>query len=141
MAGKGPLVRVHLGRGRYVKMYREDAERQGYLQPKARRGAEDKLRAPEGDKGAQTPRAQTPGAQTPGAQTHETEEENLPGCGGVGEAPRKEADDLTEIPGVGEATARALEARGIRAFAELRTASLEGLPGRIRAAIEAWREA
>jgi predicted flap endonuclease-1-like 5' DNA nuclease len=107
-------------------MYREDAEVQGYLLPKARRAPEDKVRKPEGDKAAQTP---------------ETSGQTQPDASGQTQA----RDDLTEIPGVGEATARALAERGVRTFEALRTARrvarLGFLTPQAIAAIDAWLKA
>ncbi len=52
MGGKGPLVRVELEPGRFVKVHKEDAREAGLL--KQRRAPGDKMRKPSGDK-AQAP--------------------------------------------------------------------------------------
>lgn len=125
-AAKGPLVRVELQPGRYVKMYRADAIEAGHIKPdpappggtKKRTPAEDKAIRPEGDKSVPRPPAPTP--------------LNPPEEG--------KADDLTVIQGVGQATARALKARGIASFDELRAAleagRLDFLTTHVRGAIE-----
>lgn len=116
-AAKGPLIRVEIEPGRFVKMYQADAEAQGLVQ-KSRPPAEDKGRKPQEDKGA--------GEQTP----------TQPPPKGEG----AEADDFTTIPGVGKATARALTVAGITSFAELRTADLSRIvSSQVQEAIEAWR--
>jgi predicted flap endonuclease-1-like 5' DNA nuclease len=48
--GRGPLVRVELEPGRYVKMHREDARRAGLLPSKAQTPAGNKMRVPARDK-------------------------------------------------------------------------------------------
>lgn len=110
---KGPLVTVQLQPGRFVKMHRQDAIAQGLLQP------EEKAQPPTGDK-------MRPAAKDKAA--------------GIG-APTT-PDDLTTIPGVGQATARLLQARGINTFDQLRqAATLDFLSAPARQAIEEWRQA
>lgn len=112
---KGPLIKVEISPGRYVKMYQADAEARGLVQ-KARPPQQDKIRPPQQDKQQQPPA--------------EPEEETAV------------SDDLTQIPGVGPATARALAARGIDTFAALRAAGeLDWLTPQANQAIAAWREA
>lgn len=49
--GKGKLVRVEIGPGRYGMMHRQDAVEAGLVAaPKRRKPAEDKMRRPEADK-------------------------------------------------------------------------------------------
>jgi predicted flap endonuclease-1-like 5' DNA nuclease len=121
---KGPLVRVELSPGRFVKMHREDAIAAGHIAPqggeknmpaaenKMRPAAEDKFHEPAGDKAPPTP------------QRGEEEEA-----------------DFTSIPGVGPATARALKARGIVTFAALRVAGqLDFISPQARGAIEQWKK-
>lgn len=109
---KGKLVTVELGPRRSVKMYEADAIAQGHIPaPK-----EQKQKAPAGDKRK----------KPTGNKSLETKE--LP------------ADDFTEISGVGPATARALQARNIRTFEDLRHAGdLNFLSETIRKHIEEWR--
>ena len=116
---KGPLVKVEISEGRFVKMYRADAEAQRLIekqqpapQDKSRKPAEDKRRKPKGDK--------TLPQSPPGSE--------------------EEADDLTEIDGVGKATARALQLAGIETFAQLKTADVSRvISGNALTAIEEWR--
>ena len=51
-----------------------------------------------------------------------------------------EPDDLTEIPGIGKATAEALNQAGIKTFDQLMAADLSFLPGGAVKAVEKWRE-
>ncbi|NUM47600.1 MAG: hypothetical protein HUU38_23095, partial [Anaerolineales bacterium] len=77
---KGPLVKVQIAPGQFVKMYRADAVEAGHLRAeKARQPAEDKLRPPAESKASPLVEA---GAFVGGGGT----------------------DDLTTIPGVGLAT-------------------------------------
>lgn len=112
---KGPLVKVHLGNGRYVKMHREDAIAAGHIdapQEKAQPQPQTKERPKRQDK-------QITPQETKAAQP---------------------ADDFTVIDGVGPATARALEANGVTTFDELRDAGdLDYLSASVNAAIEEWR--
>ena len=130
---KGPLVKVEISPGRTVKMHREDAIRQGLL--KAQPAAQNKAQAPAANK-AQAPAQNKVGESTEapadeyGAQADISKLPPLP-------------DLFKEIPGVGAATARALVARGIRTFEQLRQADLDEmdyLSSNVRQAIEAWRE-
>jgi len=110
---KGPLVKVLIGRGQYVKMYEADAIAKGLLPSKAKPPADNKMRLP------------TENKSTP----PETELENTP-----------PADDFTTIAGVGPATARALMANGINSFEQLRQAGALGyVTPKTMQAIEAWR--
>lgn len=128
---KGPLVRVELQPGRYVKKYEADAVRDGYAEdedgvwrlgvagpdPKKKAPQETKIRKPQEDKGKRPPEEKE-------AEQQET----------------KAMDDFTVIDGVGPATARALAAHDIRTFDELRAANLDFLTGQALAAIEEWRD-
>jgi predicted flap endonuclease-1-like 5' DNA nuclease len=49
------------------------------------------------------------------------------------------ADDFTELPGVGMATAEALQEHGIHTFDELMQADVSFLSTRAREVVEAWR--
>lgn len=117
---KGPLIKVEIAPGRYVKMYRADAEAQGLVAPapaatKAQPPTGNKMLPPAGNKKAD---AGTDPATDPPA-----------------------ADDFTTIQGIGPASARALVARGITTFAQLRQASqLDFLSVQARQAIETWRQ-
>ena len=127
---KGPLVRVELQPGRFVKKYEEDAVLDGYAEdedgvwrlaaggPKKKGGKpqETKIRKPQEDKGKRPAEEKAPAEEPP-----------VP------------ADDFTVIDGVGPATARALAAHEIRTFDELREARLDFLTGQALAAIEEWR--
>lgn len=107
---KGPLIKVQLAPGQYVKMYQADAIAKGLIEPPATKmqpPAQNKMRQPEAEK---TPEPEP-------------------------------ADDFTEIPGVGPATARALAAHGITTFEQLRQAGeLDYVTAATMAAIEAWRD-
>jgi len=112
-AKKGPLVRVQMGPGRYVKMYEADAIAKGLIPGKAKPQATNKMQTSSKNKAA-APEAQT--------------EEKAP------------ADDFTTISGIGPATARALAAHGITTFDQLKAAEeLAYLPAKARAGIDAWR--
>jgi predicted flap endonuclease-1-like 5' DNA nuclease len=56
-----------------------------------------------------------------------------------GEETAQPADDFTELPGVGEATAETLQEHGLHTFDELMQADLSFLSARAREAVEAWR--
>jgi predicted flap endonuclease-1-like 5' DNA nuclease len=113
---KGPLVKIEVRPGQFVKMYEADAIAQGLLAAKTKPASRDKARPATSDK-----------ARRPDEQPAETA------------IPQPE-DDLTTIPGVGAATARALAARGITTFEALRAAaSLDFLTPHVAEAIEAWR--
>jgi predicted flap endonuclease-1-like 5' DNA nuclease len=110
---RGPLVKVEIRPGQFVKMYKEDAIREGHMEPdkKKKQPPKDKLRKPKRDKAA----------------AEEKEEEPEP-------------DDFTVISGVGPATARALVAHGIVTLEQLRTAGeLTYLNEGINRSIEEWR--
>jgi len=110
---KGPLVKVQIGRGQYVKMYEADAIAKGLLPSKAKPPADNKMRLSTENKSAPP----------------ETEVESTP-----------PADDFTTIAGVGPATARALVANGITTFEQLRQAGALGyVTPKTMQAIEAWR--
>lgn len=116
---KGPLVRVELQPGRFVKMHEADAVEQGLIEPKkkSRPKPNDKQRLPQKDKASSTP----------------TPEE---------EQPEQQADDFTIIDGVGPATARALAAHGITTFADLKaTENFDFLGAKTAEAITEWIEA
>lgn len=123
---KGPLIRVEISPGRFVKMYEQDAVAQGLVKPKQKKPGGNKLRRPQADK---------QGSGGAGEQGSNSTEQTFPG-----EEP--EADDLTTIAGVGPATARALQARGLMTFEQLRQADLAILPisPAVKQAIEQWRE-
>lgn len=123
--GKGPLVKVELQPGRFVKMYRDDAIAAGLLdapEPKKRRQKPaDKMRAPAQDKSKSNVVVTD---QPAGARAIVT----------------TVADDFTQIPGIGAATAEELRQRGFYTFEDLRNADLAELPWRARHAVEEWRD-
>lgn len=130
MSNKGPLVRVEISPGRYVKMHRQDAIREGLL--KAQEPAQNKAQAPAQNKG-RTVVDETP--ITGG-------DEPLPDDLDISKQPPM-PDPFKDIPGVGAATARALVSRGIRTFEQLREIDLDELDylsAGARNAIRAWRE-
>jgi predicted flap endonuclease-1-like 5' DNA nuclease len=110
---KGPLIRVELRPGQFVKMYEADAIAAGHIKPKTELAQksmpaqENKMRLPETEK----------------------QETAVP----------PSPDDFGEIEGVGPATARRLIAQGITTFDELRNADLSFLNDKQRGAIEEWR--
>jgi len=113
---KGPLVKIPIGRGQFVKMYEADAIAQGKMPRKAKPPADNKMRL---------------FTATQNKSAHQEPE--------VESAPP--ADDFTTIQGVGPATARALVANGITNFEQLRQAgALTYLTPRTMQAIEKWRE-
>ena len=113
---KGPLVKIKIGRGQFVKMYEADAIAKGLLTSKAKPQADNKMRLP-----------------TAAQNKSISQEPEV-----VSASP---ADDFTTIQGVGPATARALVANGITTFEQLRQAgALTYLTPRTMQAIEKWRE-
>jgi predicted flap endonuclease-1-like 5' DNA nuclease len=112
---KGPLVKIPIGRGQFVKMYEADAIAKGLLPSKAKPQADNKMRLPTVMQNKSTPPEPEEGSEPP-------------------------TDDFTTIPGVGPATARALVANGITTFEQLRQAgALAYITSRTMQAIEAWR--
>jgi len=109
---KGKLVRVEIAKGQFRKMYEADAIAAGLI--KARPPAQNKMQVPAENKSAD-----------PAPEPEE----------------RPQADDFTVIPGVGQATARALVAHGIATFDELRDAGkLDYLSEKANQAIQDWRD-
>lgn len=136
---KGPLVKVELQPGRFVKMYEADAIAQGLIEAKSKPASKDKasppskdkMRKPAGDKAASES-----GSPEEKAEKSETPERNEVSDRVIADP----QDDFTTIDGVGPATARALAANDINTFDELRAAGeLEYLTGPINEAIERWR--
>jgi predicted flap endonuclease-1-like 5' DNA nuclease len=124
---KGPLVRVELGPGRYVKMHRADVEAKE-LTGKVHPADKDKLKKPAGEKSL-PPQGDkvSPPQGDKAAPPESTPEPFMP-------------DDFTAIDGVGKATARALVAHKIMTFEQLKAAgSLDYITPAAMAAIEAWR--
>lgn len=119
--GKGPLVKVELQPGRFVKMYRDDAIAAGLLDApeKKRKKPADKMQKQAQDKSGVVV-TQDRARPAPGVTTA--------------------ADDFTQIPGIGAATAEELYERGFDTFEELRNADLAELPWRAQLAIGQWRD-
>jgi len=118
---KGKLIRVEIGPGRFVKMYEADAAARGLIPQKSKPPAGNKMKLPAGDKGGQAPDSEVLAGQ-------QVDQPQRP-------------DDLTIIKGVGQATARAIQARGITTFDQLRAATdLSFLTAQAQEAIEQWRE-
>jgi predicted flap endonuclease-1-like 5' DNA nuclease len=110
---KGPLVKVEIGPGQYVKMYEADAIKQGHI--KSKPAEKNKMLTPERDKAKEEAKPQY--------------------------EPPKTSDDFTEIAGVGPATARSLMAHGITTFQELIDAGdLDFVSPQTMKAIEEWRQ-
>jgi predicted flap endonuclease-1-like 5' DNA nuclease len=108
---KGKLVTVTGPRGYGVKMYEQDAIAQGLIPgKKAQPAKENKM----------MPQPQNKLAPAP-VETKEL------------------IDDLTTIDGIGKATERALNARGIKTFEQLRAANVDFLSPMVKAKIEDWR--
>jgi predicted flap endonuclease-1-like 5' DNA nuclease len=131
MSKKGPLVRVELEPGRFVKMYKEDARAQGLLAPKKeRRPTGDKARRPENDK------ARRPDADKASTRVLiDSEEPEI-----VEVTIGGKAEDLTVVDGIGEAAAAMLHECGILTLDELRAVETCDLPARVARAIERWRD-
>lgn len=115
----GPLVKVEISPGHVVKMYKEDAIAEGYLPPETKSKmippAENKIIPPAENKAAEPPPPEV-------------------------DTPKAGPDDFTMIPGVGRATARALQARGVTTFEQLRQAGqVDYVSESAMKAIEAWR--
>lgn len=123
---KGPLVKVEISPGRYVKMHRADVEAQT-LQGKVKPADRDKLQPAQEDKAqpAQGDKLAPPQGNKAAEPT----------------APPAEPDDFTKIEGVGKATARALTTHGITTFAQLKAAgTLDYVTPAANNAIEEWRK-
>lgn len=114
---KGPVIRVEVSPGRFVKMHREDAVKGGYMaapppQEKSKPATEDKMKRAAEDKSLSTG--------------------------------REEVDveaDFTSIAGIGPATARVLKLNGITTFEALRNAgTLTFISAASRQAIEKWKD-
>ena len=140
---KGKLINVEISKGRYVKMYEADAIAQGKIKPPA--AAEKKLRIPPANKmwkpeanKVSSPVVGDPGAVDPQAimvEIVKLENETPPP-----EELATSQDDLTTIPGVGKASARALAAHGVETLEALKAAQdLDYLPAKVLAAIAKWR--
>lgn len=128
---KGPLIKVEIYPGRYVKMYQADAEAQGLLKPseKAKPATGNKTLPPTGNKTLPPTADKT----APAGKTAETD--------APAHADPAPVDDFTTIQGIGLASARALVARDITTFEQLRQAGqLEFLSPSARQAIEKWRQ-
>lgn len=134
---KGPLVRVELQPGRFVKKYQADAVEEGYAEDgdgvwrlsaepkkKGSKPQETKIRKPQEDKSRPAPEEDGTKAEAP---------EPLEPSGLAPD------EDFTVIDGVGPATQRALAAHGIKTFEALREADLSFLSGQALAAIQEWR--
>lgn len=121
---KGPLVKVQIRKGQFVKMYESDAIAKGYLPSKAKPQADNKMRIPD--------------AKQNKAAHQEAEAESTPLE--AADEFAQTADDFTTIPGIGKGTARALVAHGIRSFEQLRQAgALTYVTPKTMQAIEDWR--
>lgn len=143
-AAKGPLVKVQLPAGNWVKMYRADAVAQGLIEAPAESKAappqENKMVPPAGNKDE----AGTAVADVPATEGAETAVEDMAtfmadavDAGLIPGSP----DDLTHINGVGLATARLLNSHGIVTFAQLRAATdLSFLAQKQQDDIKAWRD-
>lgn len=121
---KGPLIKVEISPGRYVKMYQADAEADGLVKPseKALPATGNKMLPPSANKMAE----KTEGVADPGA---------------AAPADPAAADNFATIQGIGMASARALVARGITTFEQLRQATqLDFLSATARQAVEKWRQ-
>lgn len=126
-AKKGKLVRVEMQPGRFVKMYEADAVAAGLIEAKAKPAAGNKMVRPEGNKTL----AAEQGSPSTTLRTGRGAEEK-----------EKVVDDFTTINGIGPASARALQARGITSFEALRQATaLDYLTPQARQAIEQWKGA
>lgn len=144
-AAKGPLVKVQLPAGNWVKMYRADAVAAGLIdeapaESKAMPPQENKMVPPAGNKDE----AGTAVADVPATEGAETAVEDMAtfmadavDAGLIPGSP----DDLTHINGVGLATARLLNSHGIFTFAQLRAATdLSFLAQKQQDDIKAWRD-
>jgi predicted flap endonuclease-1-like 5' DNA nuclease len=125
MSKKGPLVRVELEPGRFVKMHRGDARKMGLLEP-----ARGKKREPSGDKMRRPERDKVSTRILIDSEEPEIVEVTIGG----------KAEDLTVVDGIGAATAAMLHERGILTLDELRRVETVDLPARVARAIERWRD-
>jgi len=136
-AKKGPLVKVEIGPGQFVKMYREDAIAAGHLSPSppppSPQPSPSKEVADEYVRGEK-------GREAEGNKIKRPQEDKSKSGEGVSvETGAQAADDFTGIPGVGKATARLLRARGVETLEQLRTADVSFLSAAAQAAIQNWR--
>jgi predicted flap endonuclease-1-like 5' DNA nuclease len=134
MGKRGPLVRVELEPGRFVKMHKEDAMARGLLAPKKRQPAGNKMRVPVANKAIVTGASDTSAGAfaQPEAITRVIADPEVPAD--------IEADDFTAIDGIGEVMAAMLHERGILTLDELREVETCDLPARVAQAIERWRD-
>jgi hypothetical protein len=117
---KGKLVTVVGPRGYGVKMYEQDAIAQGLIPgKKAQPAKENKMMSQPQNKMAPMP-----------SEMKELIDEFVA---------KENKDDLTTIDGIGKATERALNARGIKTFEQLRAANVDFLSPMVKAKIEDWR--
>lgn len=115
---KGPLIRVQIKPGHWVKMYKRDAEERGYIP------AEKSVQKPQ-DKMIEGPVYSKPEAPV------------------ANKAPETEKlyDDFTVIPNIGPATVRALNAHGITTYDQLKVAGkIEYISIRAMDSIDEWRK-
>jgi predicted flap endonuclease-1-like 5' DNA nuclease len=145
-ASKGPLVRVELAPGQFVKMYEQDAIEAGHIQPKEKpvEKAEEKSRPPEGNK-MRPPSGDKASTGSASGESADTAESDDAAAGSGHELPddgmSSAPDDFAKhINGVGLATARLLNSHGIFTFDQLRAAEdLSFLPPLQQQAVEDWR--
>jgi predicted flap endonuclease-1-like 5' DNA nuclease len=131
---KGKLITVEKFPGHFVKMYEADAMRLGLVKPRA--AGNDKLRPAEGNKLHSAERSPETVAEM--IQAEQAVDDPQPPQGNPAEA----LDDFATIPGLGPATARALQLNGIMTFEQLRRTpakDLAFLQQRALMAIEKWR--
>jgi len=123
---KGKLIRVDLGRGRAVKMYEKDAAKLLGKAPKNKLAAAPKNKLAPAPKNKLAPAPKNKLA----ADVPPDDLDGLP------------VDNLTEIDGIGPASAKKLNKNGILTFAQLKAAgSLPYLSETVNEKIERWRGA
>jgi len=124
---KGPLIRVEIAPGMFVKKYREDAIAEGLIKDpkkKTKKPKKNKSLPPSKDKNLPPEKEKKPVS----ADT-------------ISDESAQKADDFKSIKGVGIGAARALESHGIVTFEQLREAgNLDYLTQKVNKSIQAWRE-
>lgn len=133
---KGPLIRVEIAPGQFVKMYQAEALERGLIPGekkktpqgnKIRKPEGDKIRKPEGDKNSQPSGLNEENPDTIAESGYEEGESG--------------ADDFTVIRGVGLGADRALKANGIETFSQLMSAGeMDFLTPKVNKSIQNWRD-
>jgi len=134
---KGKLVKVQIRPGQYVKMYEADAIKQGLI-PAESPASGQKMRQRPANKGRQTAGMRPIEETAPsGDETDPDQMEAIPVDSD--DEPEDVTFDFETIPGIGPASARALQANGITTLEDLLAAEdLDYLTPQALEAIATW---